>query len=87
MKDKNKDNLEKYLTAQRINNINLVNQFMGMYLKDATKEEFEYFRELIKTQNYNEIKKIINEYANKLVFNENEKKFSFSEESKSMKCM
>lgn len=60
---------------EEINKINLKEQFLKMYVEEATSEQLQYINSLLDSGEYEEIDKIINEYTNSIINNKDLKEF------------
>ncbi len=60
---------------EEINKINLKEQFLKMYVEEATSEQLQYINSLLDSGEYEEIDRIINEYTNNIVNNKDLKEF------------
>lgn len=60
---------------EEINKINLKEQFLKMYVEEATSEQLQYINSLLDSGEYEEIDRIIKEYINSIVNNKDLKKF------------
>lgn len=60
---------------EEINKINLKEQFLKMYVKEATQEQLQYINSLLDSGDNKEIDRIIEEYTNNIVNNKDLKEF------------
>ncbi len=60
---------------EEINKINLKEQFLKMYVEEATSEQLQYINSLLDSGEYEEIDRIINEYTNSIINNKDLKEF------------
>ena len=60
---------------EEINKINLKEQFLKMYVKEATQEQLHCINSLLESGDYNQINKIIEDYTHNIVNNKNLKEF------------
>lgn len=66
---------------EEINRINLKEQFLKMYVKEATQEQLQYINSLIDSGDYKQINEIVKEYTNNIINNKDLKEFGENGES------
>lgn len=60
---------------ENLNNINLKEQFLKMYVKEATYEELQHINMLLEQENYKQVDTIIEEYTYNIINNKDLKNF------------